>query len=60
MVTTPDEQSLIISFYNPNPAEYGETRPYSLLTSELEHIWQTPGSPQATCPLLLEMPDGSI
>ena len=60
MTITPDEQSVIISFYNPNPAEYGETRQYSLLSGELEHIWRTPLSPQATCPMLLEMPDGSI
>ncbi|MEM7479470.1 MAG: SMP-30/gluconolactonase/LRE family protein [Planctomycetota bacterium] len=60
MAMTPDEQSLIVSFYNPNPAEFGETRQYSLYDGGLEHIWQTPGSPQATCPLLLPMPDGSI
>lgn len=60
MTLTPDEQSLIISFYNPHPAEFGETRQYSLYNGELEHIWQTPGSPQATCPLLLPTADGSI
>ncbi len=60
MCLTPDEQSTIISFYNPNPAEFGETRQYSLISGELERIWQTPGSPQATCPLLIEHPDGSV
>lgn len=60
MTMTPDEQSIIVSFYNPNPAEYGETRQYSLYNGELEFIWKTPGSPQATCPLLLEMEDGEI
>ena len=60
MTLTPDEQSMIISFYNPNPAQFGETREYSLLTGELEQVWRTPLSPQATCPLLLEMPDGSV
>lgn len=60
MVLTPDEQSAIISFYNPNPAEFGETRQYSLFNGELERIWRTPKSPQATCPLLIEAPDGSI
>lgn len=60
MTMSPDEQSVIISFYNPNPAEFGETRQYSLFDGSLEHIWKTPGSPQATCPLLLEMKDGSI
>jgi sugar lactone lactonase YvrE len=60
MVLTPDEQSAIISFYNPNPAEFGETRQYSLLDGSLEAIWRTPHSPQATCPLLMEHPDGSV
>lgn len=60
MVMTPDEQSLIVSFYNPNPAEYGETRQYSLYSGELEHVYRTPGSPQATCPLLIQVADGSI
>lgn len=60
MTLTPDEQSMIISFYNPNPAEYGETRQYSLFNGELEQIWRTPHSPQNTCPLLLEMSDGSV
>lgn len=60
MVLTPDEQSAIISFYNPNPAAYGETRQYSLLDGSLEAIWQTPFSPRATCPLLIDHPDGSV
>ncbi len=49
MCLTPDEQSTIISFYNPNPAEFGETRQYSLNTGELERIWLTASSPQFTC-----------
>lgn len=60
MVLTPDEQSAIISFYNPNPAEFGETRQYSLLDGSLEVIWRTPQSPQATCPLLIDHPDGTV
>lgn len=60
MTLTPDEQSMIISFYNPDPAPHGETRQYSIYNGELEQVWQTPASPQATCPLLLEMPDGTV
>ncbi|HAC90621.1 MAG TPA: gluconolactonase [Planctomycetaceae bacterium] len=60
MVLTPDEQSAIISFYNPNPADFGETRQYSLLDGQLEGIWRTPRSPQATCPMLIDHPDGSV
>lgn len=60
MCLTPDEQSTIISFYNPNPAEFGETRQYSLISGELENTWRTANSPQVTCPLLIEDLDGSI
>jgi len=60
MTLTPDEQGMIISFYNPNPAPFGETRQYNLFSGELEQVWRTPHSPQNTCPLLLEMPDGSV
>lgn len=60
MVLTPDEQSMIVSFYNPNPAPHGETRQYSLHDGSLEEVWQTPSSPQNTCPLLLEMPGGGV
>lgn len=60
MCLTPDEQSAIISFYNPNPADFGETRQYSLHNGELERIWLTANSPQATCPLLIEDHEGNI
>jgi len=53
MILTPDEKSCIISMYNPNPADHGETRQYSLSDGTLEHVWVTPGSPQNTCPQLL-------
>lgn len=60
MTVTPDGNSVIISFYNPNPAEFGETHQYELRTGQLQHIWRTAASPQATCPALLPMPDGSV
>lgn len=60
MTVTPDGQGVIISFYNPNPAEFGETHQYELRTGQLQHIWRTAASPQATCPALLPMPDGSV
>ena len=59
MVGTPDGKGVIISFYNPEPAEAGETRCYSLKSQECEIIWETPKSPQNTCPLLMER-DGKI
>ncbi len=60
MTATPDFKSVIISFYNPNPAAFGETRQYELSSGQLQHTWRTPRSPQATCPLLLSMPDGAV
>jgi sugar lactone lactonase YvrE len=54
MTMTNDQQRVIISFYNPNPAEYGETRQYRLSDGQLERTWTTLGSPQATCPQLIE------
>jgi sugar lactone lactonase YvrE len=59
MVMAPDGNGVIISFYNPEDADYGETRHYSLETGECLTIWRTPQSPRATCPLLLEH-DGQI
>ena len=59
MVGTADGQKVIISFYNPEPAEFGETRSYSLDSQTCEIVWQTPQSPQNTCPLLMEL-DGKI
>ncbi len=60
MTATADFKSVIISFYNPNPAEFGETRQYELSTGQLQTTWRTWHSPQATCPVLLSMPDGSV
>ncbi len=55
MIATPDGKSVIISFYNPNPAPHGETRQYSLETGSLEVTWITPGAPRNTCPQLVSM-----
>jgi sugar lactone lactonase YvrE len=53
MVVTPDGKSVIIAFYNPEPAPFGEARQYSIATGATEAIWRTPGSPQVTCPRLV-------
>ena len=53
MILTPDEKSCIVSMYNPNPADFGETRQYSLSDGTLEQVWITPGSPQNTCPQIV-------
>ena len=54
MIATPDGQSVIISFYNPNDAEAGETRQYGLQQGDLQCVWKTPKAPQATCPQLVK------
>lgn len=59
MLLTPDGNGVIVSLYNPNPADYGETRQYRLSDGELETVWTTPGSPQNTCPQLIQF-DGNV
>lgn len=54
MVATPDGQSVIIAFYNPDDAPHGEVRQFCLADGSLEAVWKTPLSPRATCPLLIE------
>lgn len=54
MIETPDGASVIIAFYNPQEADAGEARQYGLASGQLEAIWRTPGSPQVTCPQLIE------
>ncbi|MCU0704558.1 MAG: SMP-30/gluconolactonase/LRE family protein [Fimbriiglobus sp.] len=51
-------ETVIVAFYNPNPAEYGTAVRYRLGTGEILHEWQTPASPRVTCPLLTRRPDG--
>jgi sugar lactone lactonase YvrE len=50
--------TVIVAFYNPNPAEYGTAFRYRLGTGEVLHEWHTPGSPRVTCPLLVRRPGG--
>jgi sugar lactone lactonase YvrE len=59
MILTPDEQSVIVALYNPTDAPHGEARQYSLATGQVEAVWRTEGSPQVTCPQLVEI-DGRI
>jgi sugar lactone lactonase YvrE len=49
-ILTPDHTGIVIAMFLPEVAEYGETRLYDLPTGELNCTWQTPGSPQNTCP----------
>lgn len=54
MILTPDEQSVIVAFYNPEDAEYGEARQHSLADGSVEAVWRTEASPRVTCPQLIE------
>lgn len=53
LIMTPDGSGIIISMFNPNFAPHGETRWYDIGSGRLRHTWQTPGSPQNTCPNLI-------
>ena len=52
-IVTPDDRGLIVSMFRPEAASHGETRLYDLSTGQLECVWQTPRSPQNTCPALV-------
>lgn len=57
-ILTPDGAGLIVSMFLPEPAEYGQTRLYDLATGQRICTWQTPGSPQNTCPALVRHDGG--
>ncbi|MEM9826190.1 MAG: SMP-30/gluconolactonase/LRE family protein [Planctomycetota bacterium] len=46
----PDGKSTVVSMFRPEVAAFGEARRYDLETGECIEIWETPGSPQNTCP----------
>jgi hypothetical protein len=50
MTATLDGKSIIVSLYDPNPAEFGRTVQYSIADGSTEQVWHSIGSPQATCP----------
>lgn len=58
-ILTPDSNGLIVSMFNPSGAGDGETRLYNLADGSLQTVWRTPGSPQNTCPNLINC-DGRI
>lgn len=50
---TPAADALIVSMFRPEVADWGETRMYELASGQPLCTWQTPGSPQNTCPALV-------
>jgi len=59
MVAGRSAGSVIIAFYNPESAEAGEVHEYDLATGSQLAVWRVPGSPQVTCPLLWNSPEGT-
>ncbi len=59
MIATPDGQSVIIAFYNPIEAHHGVAGQFSLADGRMEALRKTPGSPQVTCPQLINV-DGEV
>lgn len=53
MIASPDGTQLIIAFYNPEDAEYGEARQYCVESGDLQRTWHIAKSPQVTCPQLV-------
>jgi sugar lactone lactonase YvrE len=58
-ILTPDGSGLIVSMFHGEVADHGETRLYDIATGTLRCVWQTPGSPQNTCPALVRY-DGAL
>jgi sugar lactone lactonase YvrE len=56
---SPDGESVIVAFYNPEPVSDGVARMYRLADGAVECEWILPGSPRVTCPELVEM-DGKV
>ena len=54
MVATADYDSLVVAFYNPGDAPYGVVRQFRIEDGIVQREWQLPGTPQVTCPLLME------
>ncbi len=56
---SPDGESVIVAFYNPEAAAEGVAREYRISDGEVLAEWRMPGSPRVTCPEVLEL-DGRV
>ncbi len=52
---SPDGESVIVAFYNPEPAPEGLAREYRLRDGAVLAEWRLPGSPRVTCPEVLSL-----
>ncbi len=57
-ILTPDGSGLIVSMFLPAVAADGQTRLYDIASGEWKVTWQTPLSPQNTCPALVRHDGG--
>lgn len=56
MTITPDQESVVIAFYDPDPAASdGSARQFSIQTGQLEKTWTCSGAPRVTCPAFVSM-----
>jgi sugar lactone lactonase YvrE len=56
---SPDGESVIVAFYNPEPAPEGLAREYRIRDGAVLGEWRLPGSPRVTCPEILPL-DGRV
>lgn len=56
---SPDGQSVIVAFYNPDPVPDGRAQQICLHTGAVLAEWIIPGSPRVTCPEFVEL-DGQV
>jgi len=58
MIGVPGGQSVIVAFYNPADAAFGEAVQFRLADGEVEAVWRTDHSPRVTCPQLVRYGGG--
>ena len=59
MRPSPDGESVIVAFYNPELGADGLAREFRISDGAVLAEWRLPGSPRVTCPEILEL-DGRV
>jgi sugar lactone lactonase YvrE len=59
MRPSPDGESVIVAFYNPEHVEEGLAREFRIADGSILAEWRLPGSPRVTCPEILDL-DGRV
>jgi sugar lactone lactonase YvrE len=55
----PELDSVLVAFYNPEPAPAGVAREFGIADGAVRNEWTLPGSPRVTCPDILRL-DGRV